>query len=223
MAEYTAGFEAGVNGNTVSTAGGEANLTAWTRVFGVQTYSNAQVAHGSLSLLRPSAFDTFGLIWDLAFLSDFYGRFYMYATAFPGAGVDLARFNGGGAEVRLALNTSGTIRSLCNGVPVDGATTIALNQWIRIEFHFIASATVGLLEVKLFNTKESTVVTETIAPTADRNTGASPPNEGDLSGAGAWGADTWFDSVIYNATSYPGPAVTVTQNFAPVIYGRGAC
>jgi hypothetical protein len=224
MAEYTAGFELGVNGATIATSD-PGDATAWTRIFGTHIYDNTHVAHGALAAKMDSTAN-FGLIWDQTYLTDFYGRFYLYATSNPSANTNVCSITGGGVTSRIFVQTDGTIVSTATG-NVAGSVPIALNQWIRIEYHFIASATVGLLEIKLFNTKESSAPSETIAPTANRNTGASAPTELDHANGNAaagWGGNIWFDTIVTNATSYPGPAVPDTgQNFAPVIYGRGAC
>lgn len=228
MAEYTAGFETGINGNTISTSDA-GDATAWQSIAGAPnpTYSNTHVAFGALAaaytvngaFTRWASPNTWG--------TDHYGRFYLYATANPGSNQSICSLQDAGGTSNIVILTGGNIQSRDHGAGVNGSVSISLNQWVRIEYHFISSATVGLLEVKLFNTAASTTPDETIASTANRDTGATAITEEYFgqTNFGPWGATTWMDSILVNATSYPGPVVTGTQNLAAPLYtsGHGAC
>jgi len=232
MADFTANFELGVNSNTVAAAD-PGSATAWDSVTisagGALTYDNAH-AYGLLSAkFNNDASTTFTrLRWSsLPNPTESYGRFYLYITSYPSnrneiftdgentVSINLTALAGDGGVVRV-----GTLSGF-----VDGTVAVAINQWVRIEWHLIHNAVTGLLEVKLFNNPDSTVPTETINSTADKNTGAANAfaDFQNYRVAGPEAYILWMDNIVANATSYPGPIITGTANLAPVIYGRGAC
>lgn len=226
MAEYTADFELGSNGATITT-GDPGSLTAWTRIFDTYTYSNAQSAHGSLSAACPSGGSpAFGLVWDKTFPSEFYGRFYLYATALPTTNTRVFLIQGTtSGHAGFIILTDGTVMTtVSSGSNIAGAVPIAINQWVRLEYHFVRSATVGLMEVRLFNTKDSSSSSEIISPTANRDTdgggGSIDHTEHGSIQFGPWGSTFWLDDIVDNATSYPGPVVTATTFMPPARIGR---
>jgi hypothetical protein len=79
---------------------------------------------------------------------------------------------------------------------------------VRVEWHVIHSATVGQVELKLFNDADSTTPTETLTGSSNYNTGTAAGgvhigSVGNLPD----GFIYWIDDIIVNATSYPGPVV----------------
>jgi hypothetical protein len=222
MAELTADFEAGTNGNNVLTTDA-GSATAWDAVTIVQiteapptiTYDTAHVAHGSLAtkIVLPSANDNIILEWSTALgtVTDHYGRLYLYLTAYPVSAIGGLVYAGQGATrgVRIDINSSGQLRGYDNPAAAAFPTftnAVALNQWIRIEWHFVHSATVGQAEVKLFNTAESTTPTETQTGT-NKNTLANATSlRFGTPESGPGGAYTfWVDDIVGNAAAYPGP------------------
>src|ERR1051326_5445154 len=93
MTVCTADFETGTNGNNVLTSD-TGSLTAWNLVFvnnsGTVTYSNAQVAHGSLAAFLNANGNNSDreLNWSTAIgtPTEGYGRAYVYFTSLPIAG-----------------------------------------------------------------------------------------------------------------------------------------
>jgi hypothetical protein len=224
MAEYTADFELGVNGATISTSDA-GSLTAWDFVLDTPVYDNTHVAHGSLAM-RCNAAEY--CRWTQTFPTEYYGRLYLYATAWPSGNLAITNMHENANRCRVfEIHTDGTVwnRDVGNTTQA-GSVPIALNQWVRLEYHFIQSATVGLLETKLFNSAASLIASDTIGSTANRNTGSTVPlsMEHGVTDFNAWGSDIWIDDIVANATSYPGPFVdpAAVFNLAPVIYGRGA-
>ena len=223
MADFTAMFEAGINGNTITTAPGEASLTAWDEIFILTTltYDNDPVAHGALSARLEGSGTR--MTWNLPTPTDHYGRVYLYVTStaldFTFVIVDNPAFTG---VVSISC-VSGKIRvSDSVAATTDGTVNIATNQWVRIEYHVIHSATVGQIEAKLFNNAESSTPSDTITSPANRNTSTQAFDVRFLISGIAGPIN--MDSIVANAISYPGPAVAPSiVNFAPVIYGRGAC
>jgi hypothetical protein len=237
MPQLTATFEAGVNGNTIATSDpGSAN--AWNAVTigagGTLIYSNTQAAHGTLSARFVSNNNSTRFDWTTASFgtsSDWYGRIYIYFTADPGSStvrpIDLYD----SSDVRCAallFRVSGpsTVISLRNAALAEvavGTVGLPLNQWVRIEWHLINSATTGFFEAKMFST-DSTTALDTITSAATINTGTNTGRTrfGDTDGSFlTW----WMDDILVGAGSYPGPAgVTPSAADNPPLgmRGRGA-
>jgi hypothetical protein len=104
--------------------------------------------------------------------SDAYFRFYMYLTALPTTGrLYPLRLNDNAAAacgwLRLIAGT-GTV-SLADasqsGFGADGTVPVAINQWVRIELHVVASTTAGVLEWRLYNTADSTSIDDSAGGT----------------------------------------------------------
>lgn len=207
MADFTADFEAGTNGNTITTAGGEASATAWAQVVGTPSYSNSHPAHGTLCAQMGSSGDL--LKWVIPNTPDYYSRIYLYATAWPSGDSSTWLYldiGGGITAATCQVRSSGVLNLAVAGSGYQGSVAIALNQWIRIEFHAVISQTVGGVELKLFNSAESSTPSETISSGFDKNNGNS---HGELffgrTGTDSWTAPIFFDDIVANATSYPGP------------------
>jgi hypothetical protein len=226
----TATFEAGANGNTITTAGGEGAATPFDVITigttGSVAYSNAQFAHGGLSALVAQG-GTNGqsyVSWTTAFgtVTDHYGRIYIYMTANPAVQNAILRIQGGASQAaRIDITTAGKIAGLDSASSALWTTTtnsVALNQWVRIEYHIVHSATVGQGEVKLFNSADSATPTETQIGAANKNTLASADTYklGIGISVGTQQNNTvWFDDVMANAAGYPGPAGASPGGDAP--------
>jgi hypothetical protein len=212
MADRTATFEAGVNGASVTTAGGEASATAWSAVADATnvTYNNAIVAHGSLAakLDHTSAINRY-MSWTGVSSTDHYGRFYLYVSAYPGSNVYIYELDLTGApQCLIRLTTTGKLQWVdLTGTGAITTASVNLAGWSRIEYHIVHSATVGSQELKLFNDPDSVTETETIS-NSSRNNGASVNQfYFGMINAAASGWVQYLDDIVDNATSYPGPAV----------------
>lgn len=219
MTVCTANFETGTNGNAVAT-GDAGSVTAWNVVNAGGTtplpYDNTHVAHGLLAakLFSASSPNTY-MAWTTPFgtETDHYGRIYLYLTAVPGTNkwVGLAHpFSSTSACAHLYINPTGhiEIRDSANAVKATSTNVVALNQFIRVEWHYIHSTTVGQVEVKYFATADSATVTETITTTANLNTLASADSiriGQEVAGLGIMSTAVWLDNIVANATAYPGP------------------
>lgn len=231
MAQISADFELGTNGNSVLPADA-GSATAWdtesTAGASTRTYSDAVVAHGGLSMkLTWNAASETVISWTTALgtVTDHYGRFYLYMLANPSNFCDILRMlSGGSPSFYASVIPAGTIALADQGGNNIGTTTnaLALNQKTRIEYHIIHSVTVGQVELKLFNSAESTTPTETLTTAADKNLLASADEIRYGIRGGQSSSSYYYDDIVANATSYPGPVITATANLAPVIFGRGA-
>lgn len=220
MALCTADFETGANGATIST-GDTGSATAFnavaTTVSGVAEYSNTH-AYGTLAgrFAAGGGVDGYGYVeWSTALgtVTDHYGRIYLYLTASPVGQLPII-FGGQGNTrgFRIDITPSGTLAGFDNPAAAlfpTFSTAVALNQWVRIEWHIVQSATVGQAEVKLFNAADSTTATETQSGT-NKNTLANIDNmklgAGGPEGPAGAGFALWLDNIVAGATSYPGPA-----------------
>lgn len=228
MAQATADFELGTNGNAVLTTDA-GSATAWDSkdaAGNAITYDNAHV-YGTLAGKYDATGSPAGacaMVWStgIGTLTDWYGRTYLYATGNPSGNYRVCGDING--NFPIFITSTGIIQMLDQGgLAVQTAASIGLNQWVRIEYHWLNSLTVGQVEVKLFNNPDSASPTETQTSAANRNTSASTTSL--FYGLGSGGSSAgpiWLDNIVAGATSYPGPFITASANFAPVIYGRGA-
>lgn len=213
MTVCTATFDAGSNGATVS-AGDAGAATAWDSVgsFGgnTLTYSNAH-SYGRLAAkfdntAAPASQNS--LIWSTALgtVTEHYGRVYLYATYIPTGSYRVVQ--DGNGQFMVFINSSGLVWSIDQGGTAVATTVpIALNQWVRIEWHWVNSITVGQVEIRLFNSPNSTSPTEAVSTAANRNTLASATSlEIGLGSGGGETGPIWLDNVVAGATSWPGPA-----------------
>ena len=231
MAVCTATFEAGVNGNTITTAGGEGSATPWDAVDvsgGTIKYDNTH-SYGLLSSNFVSAGNPAAAVlsWSTAFgtQTDHYGRLYLWMNSNP-TGASLRLLTTNPIWIAVRLTTAGILSiQPFNGGGVDLTNAISLGQWVRIEWHMIQSTTVGQVEIKLFNNANSSTPTETQATAANLDTGANVTGIDIGSGSGASTTATfWLDNIVAGATSYPGPASTPAPDVLSMqshVFGHG--
>lgn len=233
MTQTTANFELGTNGVGV-TAGDPGSATAWDSMDLVGgntiTYDNTHF-YGTLAAKvdnTASNNSTAAMQWAAALgtLTDWYGRIYLYATSVPSSQFRLLTDSNG--NIPLFINSSGQIAMLDQGgFAVTTTTPIATNQWVRIEWHWLNSATVGQVEVKLFNNPDSATATETQTSAANRNTSVSTTFLSfGLNDGAATPGPIWLDNIVAGATSYPGPVtvpVTTPQvlSMQSHVFGHG--
>jgi hypothetical protein len=225
--QATATFEAGVNGNTITTGVGEASATKWDSIsIGASctlTYDNTHPAHGVLGgKLTTGAANATWMRWDSGTgfpspVTTVYGRIYLYMTAYPGGATDFVRFlsNVGGLACAVGLTPSvpGKIVLIDSAYVVNegiGVVDVALNRVVRVEFRAVASPTVGVIEVKLFNGADSTTPAETILASAE-NTSTDFAYAQFGNNLAANGFNFWLDDIEINDTGYPGPIGSAYQ------------
>lgn len=233
----TNGAEAGVTGTAVTAAGsGGGPDTAFTTVTtgGTFNFSNAHFAHGSLSYLCETGASaaTNVAAWGSGVLStspaSLYGRVSVYLPSAPGNLVQMCKFIAGATQVgRVVINTSAEVELIDSGgtVRYTSSTSLELGVWNRIEFHMVSSASVGVLQLRLY-----TAGVDNISPDED-----SGPITG-LNTAG--GAVTtvqvgilapvanvviFYDDLALDDTTWNGPAGTNPPNpTAPISLSNDA-
>lgn len=220
MAEYTADFELGVNGNAVTAANpGSANAWNTVNVAGTTawTYSNTQ-KYGTLSAkLVLDATPNIGYLeWSPATLgagtlTTVYGRMYMFLPSGHDQLLLLYRgLNNAGTrcfETYLDTTNKILVRDQGGTTRATSTASVSLNQWVRIEYKVVNSVGAGQHEVKLFNNADSAVATETMTGAGAFSTlsDTSYIRMGCVA-SGKASATYYFDNLLLNDTGYPGPA-----------------
>lgn len=172
QALYFNTFEGGTNGTTITTgnSGGTSGhaFDLATVTNGTLVFSNTQAAHGTLSA-NMSTTVAGGVAWvgwnSFAPTTTFYGRCNIYLTALPNVTDAVFQHKGSSSSSagNIQINTSGQLvgqtPSFANAFTF--TSVIPLNTWIRVEWFLSAGiAGTGSLTVNYYNSKDSTVITE---------------------------------------------------------------
>ena len=182
---------------------------------------NTHAAHGLLSAKFATGATSASswVQWDTSAgtLTTVFFRLYLYFTANPAAAIRFYQpLNVSTQCGAFVLNTSGKIDHIAGtgGTATNtGSLAITLNQFVRLEGKFVASATVGQLEHKLFNTPDSTTPDETLTDSATQNTNtAVTKNRFGIPVAGSNIGPFWIDDFGLTDQGYLGPAVVRTPN-----------
>jgi hypothetical protein len=226
MTQVTYNFEGGTNGVTI--AAGDPNsgtpfdaIAPASLTDGTRAYDNAHAAHGILSgkILASTTDKLIYCSWttSMGTLTDHFGRIYLYITAVPAVQLSLVRFLRPATGTIASVNVNNLTRFIAVGDTVGtkatGAVAVPINQWVRIEWHIVHSATVGNIVANLYTTPDGTTITETIGNGGNYNTSTNT-NEvrfGNDSG-GALTTAFWMDDIVAGATSFPGPVSGITQD-----------
>lgn len=235
MPECTASFDTGVNGaNILTTDNGSA--TAWNtrgqNGSSAMTYDNSRFVSTPLSakFFFPGSSTQCYLQWDTAFgtQTNHYGRYYVYMDAYPTGGASdywLEFFNGVSQTAGFKITTTGTIRPGDSaGDGTAGNVPIALQRFVRIEWHVIHNTSTGSIEIKLFNEPQSLTPSETILYSG-RNTGAqSTAMMVGSNNTSTQLSTIWVDQIIGGVTyGYPGPYYPPGPADVPFVpLGRGS-
>lgn len=218
----TAGLETGTNAATVATTD-TGNATAWNTVVintgCTATYDNTHAHGGSLSakiVQTATASSQCYLSWSaatLGTLTEDYGRLYLWVDTVTGTNVLVTALDTTPAtafQIQL-LKTAGVNEhkiKVLDGpgtVTATGTVAVTLGQWVRIEWHALANATTGSVVVRLYNSPESVVPSDTVTLTGG-NTRANfgIRRFGIISTNVNWTG--WLDDIVAGATYWPGPA-----------------
>lgn len=227
MTAISNNLEGGSNGTAISAANaGGAGNTLFDVVAGsALTFDTTHVMHGSLAyknVLGTSGTQTYvlwaGSLGSLTSASDLYIRYYLYMTANPSANEYMCRFSqpgtsGGGHVCGWGVTSGGLAAIYDTGASTapkltSGATTIPLNQWVRVEGHCGAlSATVGVLDLKVWFTADSSGTPDINITTSTANTGTSVvTNLGFGLEKSAVSTTVWFDDLAFSTVGFIGPA-----------------
>lgn len=217
--------EGGTNTTAVTNANsGGASGNAWDVIDANSngssiTFDNTHAAHGGLSykFVQGTVAATHRVRWSTSpgTFTECWGRVYLYQTAFGTSASQVVRINDS-AQTRLAVIHPGIasdqhlyVQASIPGTQDGGSVVMALNQWVRIEWHFICNDTTGLIEAKLFNTADSVTADDTvIVQNVDTNGNGSGAQVEFGHGVGVNANEIrWLDDMQVNGVGYPGPAV----------------
>jgi len=211
-------FEGGTDGVTITEAlsggmSGDGFNTVSVGTGATMQFSSTHAAHGVLSMKVATGATpvTPFVAWNssrLGKLTASYIRFYLYMTALPAANHRLFTAVGAGlSRAGILITTTGHLRTLdaAGGTIDEFSNSIALNQWIRVEAKIVGDPSVGQMEIKYFNTFDSTTPTDTKTSAANKNTGGYVDTWrfGVTSNAASVNA-FWMDEIGVDADAYPG-------------------
>lgn len=227
-------FEAGPNAGTITTAGADGeqswdtknntgtNVTSiydTTHAYG--TYA-AKLGTGASS--QSNYFEWSTTINGGSTVQNHCGRALVYLTANPTAAMQIySARTSGAAAAGIAIKTDGKIELRDNGGVARATSTnaIGLNQFVRLEWNIVHSATVGQITVRIYNSPDAAVAsyTEEIATAATINTtaGASVFRIGIITtGANqpSSGKFMWLDGVAEGGTDWFGRVYTAGAPYA---------
>ena len=184
---FTNSFEGGTNGTTISTSNSGTSPDHAFDVVNVgsgstMTFSTTHAAHGNLGgrFSTGSAGNPTYVCWNNSSLgtqTTLYGRAYLYLTSLPGSVDNVVLFDTGSTQILgIQINTSGNL-NLYNYISAATLHTftsvIPTNQWIRIEWEIIFSASVGQITLSYYLPMDTTTAVETYTSAASQNFGAS--------------------------------------------------
>jgi len=186
-------------GNTAGTGQNAADAIQTGGGFGSVTFDSTHVhSPDTLSCKITPASTTFTYFqWSTSLggglnpFTQLWFRQYLYFTANPAALVGVLKLEHVATQTcQIAITTGGQVRALDggNGGIFTTTASIALNQFIRIEGFCIGDPSVGQVEVKLFNSADSTTPTETKTSAANVNTTGTM-------GTGQWGCPSFIGSL----------------------------
>lgn len=210
MAIISANFEAGVNGNAVTTAAGEASATKWDSVgltsSAAVVYDNTHVRTALAAKLSTTGTGgAISLNWSTAFgtQTDHYGCLDIYITGNPASNVQLVTFFNNNGFIRLRSDGKISLHDSANTQQAISAAAIPTNQWVRLEWHAIHSTTVGQLEVKIYANADVPTLTETVTTAANLNMGSGSTSvrvgsAGNIANLGPF----WLDNIAELGTAY---------------------
>lgn len=225
----TNSFEGGSDEVDISAANsGGASGTAFTTVVKDASnnvkYDTARAAHGTVSCrINVATANRAAVDYDnpvIGTVTELWGRLYYYNTAIPSVGIRLASIHNsaGTRQASIEVPSNGKLRVADSAsVSDDTVANIPLNQWIRIEFHVLHSATVGQIEAKLYTLDNTSPITDgTVSSPATRNTGTN--SEEAVFGNSNFNAQTlefWIDDLQINTDGWPGPyGSAIEQQFS---------
>jgi len=229
----TADFERGTTGSNILAAD-LGSATPWDIITlgttGAITYANSP-AYGNRSakFVQGATPGQSYLTWGSGTTgspSNHYGRFYVYfqtidtSQAFDFFYIDTSS----GFNLFRREATTGFLS--LHDIPdtsTSGAVALPTTGWVRIEYHFIQSVSVGQIEAKIFigANVDGSIPNETILA-SNKNTGSGGMQQfyGILSNRAT--TTIYMDNIIAIATSYPGSLISPSDNHPILVHGRGA-
>lgn len=220
--------EGGTDAVVVTTGNsGGVSGDAWQAVNGgtVWTYSAAHTARGALAYKCDQAAGVAAVLqWQLATVTEHYGRLYFYVTDFAASADPFVRAYATGFSegFRIELNAAHrlVVRDANAAACYTGTTVLTAGTWYRLEWHVVASTTVGQLEAKLF-VADSATPFENFTSAASLNVRAETSwvQIGPSFALNPAPQSKWFDEIVIGAAAdgWIGIAAGTPINQAPTV------
>jgi len=201
----TYGFDRGVAGAALTTSLYAADWTPPTTP-NTMIHDDTHVYEGGLSGYTNGASDAFYWQFPTTPRTEHYGRFYFYTET--GTYVNNEAGSRGSRLMQTLHSGSGNILWLnasrkiswwpkAGSIPA-GTVTVPWDQWVRIEYHIVHSATVGSLEARLYLDPTSSTPDEVVS-----GSGVDTAVDMQLSYHHVY-AGLWIDDVVANHTTWVG-------------------
>lgn len=186
-------FEAGVDGNNVSTDG------FWTSSNAASSFKfySTIVKRGSLAARCVPA-STAPVVRKTYASSAFFASFYLYIVTYPAASTAIAQGRNTSTNVaQMRLGTTGNIDVRNNTTAVDATTTpLALNTWHRINYSVQSSTTTA--EIYRGTNSEGSTPDDTLSGTYTQ----SLPDEFVIGSVVSTTGEWIFDDVSWDTTTF---------------------
>lgn len=210
-------FEGGSNGVTLTqgsggnTGGASGDFLDTVDATGTVTFSTAQAAHGSVSMLVSTGVSALAYAgYTLSSVTTDYMRCYIRLTALPGVVQVLTRYLSGASQsLRVNVKSGGTLEVRDAGNSVVGTTTsaVSINAWWRLEMFTTFSATVGAVVLRLYNTADGTSITDSLNLSGLTLTANATALRFGVGAAAASVPTTYYDDIAVEGATFHGPAV----------------
>lgn len=207
-------FETGIADGTTITIANSDDSTAGNAFDAVNidtaiVFDSAHVMHGSkagkFTVGTPGGCN---VQWSTSMGSQtqIWGRVYLFKTVTPAANQWLVRLENATNTVGLVyLGSDADLYVFDGPLTTSAAAGLSLsnNLWLRFEFHLVCSATVGVLEAKVFDGDNTTPLGTAGFTTGNTRTNVTIVQFGET--AANTNQTFWLDAVHLNSTAYPGP------------------
>lgn len=228
-------FEGGSSGTTITSgnsggASGDALDAVDNGGTGTVAFSNAQAAHGSLSMLvSTTAVSSVAYGgYTLASVGSDIMRGLFRLTSLPGVVQVIARYMSGANQgLRVNVKAAGTleVRDASNGVVGTTTSAISAGQFWRMEMQTTLGAGTGACVLRLYNSPDGTTVTDSLTLSGLTLTANATQIRYGVGAAAASVANTWIDDIAVEGATWHGPAVrsiTLSGIAVPVTTGTTA-
>ena len=226
-------FEGGSNGVTLTqgsggnTGGSSGDFLDVVDATGTVTFSTAQAAHGSVSMLVSTGVSALAYAgYTLSSVTTDYMRCYIRLTALPGVVQILTRYLSGASQsLRVNVKAAGTLEVRDAGNSVVGTTTsaVSINTWWRLEMFTTFSATVGAVALRLYNTADGTTITDSLNLSGLTLTANATALRFGVGAAAASIPTTYYDDLAVEGATWHGPTVrSVTPTGIAVAAATGS-
>jgi hypothetical protein len=187
-------------------------------------YDNLRAAHGSLSMKGVvDAVEVANIDWSTAIgtVTEMYTRLYLYMTAWPTSTMRLIRTkNSSAADVSyVQIGNDGIIYAVDATSFSSPATLLPINEWVRFEWRLLASTTVGINHLRIYQADSATILDEVTRTSVNTGVDIDVLAIGNCTSSNV--GTFWLDDLAVSGTDWIGPALTVvpqrldTRGFGP--------